>query len=144
VFESSATVCRSSGGVCDVAENCTGSGAACPADAKVSSGTVCRSSAGVCDVAEACDGSSDACPADVKESSGPSAARRRASCDVAEACDGSTDDCPTDVFESSATVCRSAGGRVRRGGELHGIVGRLSVRCEGELRHGLPLVGGRL
>src|SRR5690349_21925874 len=29
--------CRSSAGACDLAENCTGSGAACPADAKVAS-----------------------------------------------------------------------------------------------------------
>jgi HTH-type transcriptional regulator/antitoxin HigA len=33
VFVASTTECRASGGVCDVAENCTGTGAACPADA---------------------------------------------------------------------------------------------------------------
>ena len=43
-----------SAGVCDPAETCTGSSAACPADAK--STAVCRASAGVCDVAENCDG----------------------------------------------------------------------------------------
>jgi len=47
--------------VCDVAEFCTGSGAACPVDAK--STGVCRSSAGVCDVAESCDGVNTGCPA---------------------------------------------------------------------------------
>ena len=64
MFESSATVCRSSAGVCDVAENCTGSGADCPADMFESSATVCRSAAGVCDVAENCTGSGADCPAD--------------------------------------------------------------------------------
>jgi hypothetical protein len=33
VFVSSSTVCRSAAGVCDVAESCTGSAAACPSDA---------------------------------------------------------------------------------------------------------------
>jgi hypothetical protein len=56
-FASSATVCRSSTGICDVAENCTGSSVACPADAFASSATTCRSAAGVCDLAENCTGS---------------------------------------------------------------------------------------
>ena len=53
-----------SAGVCDVAESCTGSRAACPADGFVPAGTVCRASAGVCDVAESCTGCAAACPAD--------------------------------------------------------------------------------
>jgi hypothetical protein len=50
--------------VCDVAENCTGSGPNCPANAFQPSATVCRSAVGVCDIAENCTGSSAACPAD--------------------------------------------------------------------------------
>jgi hypothetical protein len=63
-FAPSSTVCRSSAGICDVAETCTGSGAACPADAFQPSSTVCRSAAGACDLVEQCTGSSAACPAD--------------------------------------------------------------------------------
>ena len=75
-------------GVCDVAENCTGSSAACPADAKTRSGPVCRASAGVCDVAEACDGSSAACPADAFAPTSVVCRSAAGVCDVAESCTG--------------------------------------------------------
>jgi hypothetical protein len=66
VFLSNATVCRAAvAGGCDVAENCTGSSAVCPADAVRAAGTSCRASAGVCDAAEVCTGASNACPIDV-------------------------------------------------------------------------------
>jgi hypothetical protein len=42
LFASSATQCRGSAGICDVAENCTGSSATCPGDSFVASTTVCR------------------------------------------------------------------------------------------------------
>ena len=77
--QSSATVCRGSAGVCDVAENCTGSSAACPADAFASSATVCRGSAGVCDVAENCTGSSAAVRPTPSSRRRPCAAARPAS-----------------------------------------------------------------
>ncbi len=64
-FQSATTPCRVSAGVCDVAESCTGSGAACPTDVFAASTTPCRVSAGVCDVAESCTGSGPNCPADV-------------------------------------------------------------------------------
>ena len=75
----SATVCRPSAGVCDVAENCTGSSAdlsrptrSCPPRRSVAA------SAGVCDVAENCTGSAAACPSRrVRRARRPSAARRR-------------------------------------------------------------------
>jgi cysteine-rich repeat protein len=51
-FEPSTTVCRSSAGVCDLAETCTGSSGTCPADAK--STAVCRPSVGVCDLGKLC------------------------------------------------------------------------------------------
>src|SRR6185436_19392199 len=63
-FSSTSTVCRPGAGVCDVAENCTGSSAACPGDGFASTSTTCRPSAGVCDVAENCTGSGAACPGD--------------------------------------------------------------------------------
>ena len=58
--------CRASAGVCDVAENCTGSSA----PVRRTPSRRARPSAApprVCDLAEHCTGSSTACPADVKE-----------------------------------------------------------------------------
>jgi hypothetical protein len=107
-FRGAGQVCRTSGGVCDVAETCTGSSATCPADGFASAATVCRASGGVCDLAENCTGSTAACPAD-----GKSTAVCRASagvCDVAESCDGVGNNCPGDGFVSSATVCRGLAG----------------------------------
>ena len=56
------TECRSSSGVCDVAENCTGTSPDCPPDAVKPVGTECRAAAGTCDTAEVCDGAGGACP----------------------------------------------------------------------------------
>src|SRR5205807_5129119 len=61
-------ICRPSAGICDVAENCTGSSAGCPSDAFQPSSTQCRAAAGACDVAENCTGSSANCPADAVRS----------------------------------------------------------------------------
>jgi len=36
------TVCRASTGVCDAAENCTGTSGSCPTDQFATAGTVCR------------------------------------------------------------------------------------------------------
>ena len=59
--EVKATVCRSSAGECDLAESCTGAGAACPTDAK--STDECRAGNDECDAAESCDGVGNDCPA---------------------------------------------------------------------------------
>jgi hypothetical protein len=61
----STTVCRSSAGVCDVADNCTGTTDVCPTDVFKPSSTVCRSAAGDCDAVENCTGSAASCPADL-------------------------------------------------------------------------------
>jgi len=58
-FKSSSTVCRESNGVCDVAENCTGSSATCPANSYQQQGTDC----GIC---AACDGQGS-CVADLTQ-----------------------------------------------------------------------------
>src|SRR5262249_30809316 len=84
-FRASGQACRTTAGVCDVQETCTGSAATCPTDLFATSG-VCRPSGGVCDPAESCNGSGPNCPADTKSTS-----QCRASagvCDVAENCDG--------------------------------------------------------
>src|SRR5204863_215353 len=100
----SSTVCRASAGVCDPAESCTGSSAACPADALASSSTVCRASAGVCDPAESCTGSSAACPADALA---PSSTVCRAAAGGCDAVAGQT--CPSDAKKTSGTVCTDDG-----------------------------------
>jgi len=108
-FKSVGTTCREADGICDVAEVCSGSSAACPADGVKPNTEVCQASAGVCDPAEYCDGSTKTCPTDLK-----STAQCRASagdCDVAEFCDGSTNDCPTDVFKPNTEVCRDSAGQ---------------------------------
>lgn len=102
-FSSSAVVCRSSAGPCDVAEACTGSSAACPGDSFASSITICRAAAGPCDIAESCTGASAACPADTK-----SVAECRAAtgdCDLAEFCDGVNNTCPADAFVADGQAC---------------------------------------
>ncbi len=63
----SATLCRASGGDCDLEERCTGSGSECPGDGKSTS--ECRVG-GVCDPEEICDGVSDDCPDDVVTDAG--------------------------------------------------------------------------
>jgi len=104
-----AALCRSSAGVCDVAETCTGSTTSCPPDGFASTGTVCRTLAGVCDTVEMCSGSTALCPADIFATS--SVCRASAGvCDVAESCTGSTASCPADDFVVSGTGCRESAG----------------------------------
>jgi cysteine-rich repeat protein len=100
--------CRASAGSCDVAESCDGVGDDCPADAFVPASVECRAAAGVCDAAESCTGTGAACPADAK-----STAQCRASagsCDVAESCDGVGDACPADAFAPASVECRPSTG----------------------------------
>jgi hypothetical protein len=107
---SAGRVCRPSAGVCDVAETCTGTSAACPADGFAPATTVCRPASGVCDVEERCTGTSAACPADGFL---PATTECRASagvCDVAERCTGTSAACPADYFAPATTVCRASVG----------------------------------
>lgn len=107
-YASVATLCRASTGVCDPAENCTGTGS-CPADQLTSAGTQCRASAGVCDPAEACTGLDAQCPVDAKSTA---VCRPVADvCDVAESCDGLANECPTDGFEPATLECRPTAGQ---------------------------------
>ena len=132
--------CRAAAGICDVAEDCTGSSTVCPADVFESSSTPCRPDAGECDLAENCTGSSAACPADAKKPNGTACTNDgnpcssdqcngtsdtcqhpagnagavcRASagvCDVQETCTGASTVCPPDGFASSSTECRGSNG----------------------------------
>ena len=106
----SGTECRAVAGDCDVAETCTGTSAACPADAFLSMGTSCRAVAGDCDVAEACTGTGAACPVDGFVASGTECRATAGICDAAETCSGSSAACPADGFLASGTSCRAASG----------------------------------
>src|SRR5205814_712407 len=109
-FSSTATVCRSSAGICDPAENCTGASAACPGDTLSGTSTVCRASAGICDPAELCTGTSGPCPSDTLSSSSTVCRASAGSCDPAELCTGTSGPCPSDTLSSSSTVCRASAG----------------------------------
>ncbi len=109
-FQPATTQCRASAGVCDVAESCTGSSAACPSDGFVAATTTCRASAGVCDVAESCTGGSAACPSDGFVAATTTCRASAGDCDVAESCSGSSAACPAEGFKSATTTCRASTG----------------------------------
>ncbi|MBU6283188.1 hypothetical protein KGQ64_13175, partial [bacterium] len=139
-FESAATVCRPSQGICDTAESCTGASGTCPVDVVAPAGTSCRVSTGECDPPEACTGSSGACPVDSKSPAGTACTSdgnactadqcdgtnaacqhppgnagtvcrtSTGPCDVVEVCTGSSATCPNDGVAPSGTVCRAPAG----------------------------------
>ncbi|HEY6560945.1 MAG TPA: hypothetical protein VI072_26900 [Polyangiaceae bacterium] len=95
------TVCRASGGVCDVAETCEGT--RCPSDGKVTAGTTCGTDDNPCTV-DQCDGTSNGC----QHPAGNSGTVCRAAlgeCDQAEACDGKATTCPPNDFKTQGTTC---------------------------------------
>jgi hypothetical protein len=107
--------------VCDVAESCTGTGAACPADSVAGAFVECRPSAGPCDVAENCNGVAVACPADSFQPSTTVCRAAAGVCDLAENCTGSGAACPANGFQSSTTVCRPSGGVCDQGESCNGV-----------------------
>ena len=56
-------ICRASAGVCDAAETCTGSAAACPANQLQPATFTCRAASSACDSPELCTGTDTSCPA---------------------------------------------------------------------------------
>jgi hypothetical protein len=100
----SGTVCRASAEVCDIAETCAGSGAACPTDSFLSSSTECGAAVGDCDVSDFCTGSSAACPADAIRPNGYVCAVEPGQCDADDTCDGTTKTC-NEVYAISGTTC---------------------------------------
>ena len=91
--------------VCDIAENCTGGGAACPVDGFEPNTTVCRGAVDVCDAVENCTGAGAACPADAPENTTVVCRPATGQCDVDENCDGVLSSCPADLFVPAATPC---------------------------------------
>lgn len=107
-FRTIGSTCRPVAGGCDIAEVCTGSSGACPADGFEPNGVLCRASVGVCDVDDFCTGTSAACT-DTTVAPGTECRAAAGICDVAEACNGSPL-CPSDSFQSAATICRPSVG----------------------------------
>src|SRR5207249_3452910 len=99
------TVCRAAVGGCDIAETCTGTSTACPADAIQPAGAVCRAAAGVCDVAETRDGVTTACPADALKASGTTCTDDGNVC-TTDACNGTSTTC-THPAGNAGAVCRA-------------------------------------
>ncbi|MBN1774043.1 MAG: hypothetical protein JXB32_22480 [Deltaproteobacteria bacterium] len=64
IYDPAGTVCRAAAGACDIAETCSGTASACPADAFRPATRVCRAATGDCDLAENCTGTVAACPSD--------------------------------------------------------------------------------
>jgi cysteine-rich repeat protein len=84
-FVAAGTSCRAAGGVCDVAETCTGSSSVCPVDVRSTGG--CRPAASACDVAESCDGVHTDCPEDGYQPDGASC-NDGIGCTTADQCSG--------------------------------------------------------
>ncbi len=105
-LKSSTTQCRAANGQCDVAESCTGTSAACPADGFASATTACvgASNGGDCDGTDSCLGSANTC-VDGFQSSTTQCRAADGQCDVAESCTGSSGACPANGFASATTAC---------------------------------------
>ncbi len=138
-FHAPGTECRASAGQCDVPEQCTGLGGACPADQHVGdgspcsgqdagpcagqdtcaggvcteqflgAGTTCRNASGDCDVAEMCCGDSPACPVDAFLGTSEVCREAAGACDLEETCTGFLAACPADALVPSTVECRAAG-----------------------------------
>jgi choice-of-anchor A domain-containing protein len=109
-MEPSTKVCRNAAGMCDIAEQCTGSSVSCPFDTYQPSTTVCRVPAGICDIQEKCTGSSATCPNDQFKPSTTVCRSSVADCDETEMCTGNEASCPNDAYSPSTKVCRNAAG----------------------------------
>jgi cysteine-rich repeat protein len=96
-FESTATVCRAAAGVCDVAESCTGTSAACPFNQFKSSSTACTDDSNVC-TDDKCNGSGTC-----------THAANTASCNDGFYCNG-TDTCSGGACGHAGNPCPGADG----------------------------------
>src|SRR5207253_284650 len=123
VVQAAGSTCRDSAGQCDVAETCSGTSGACPADGFASSSTHCTgaSQSGACDdnAADHCTGSGNAC-VDVFQAAGYTCRDSVGQCDVAETCSGTSGACPADGFASSSTHCTGASQSGACGAEARG------------------------
>jgi hypothetical protein len=87
------TICRPCASIpcdCDVAETCTGTSPACPADGYAASSVQCRPAVGECDVAENCTGSGPNCPENAFQPNGTICTSDGLFCDGVESCQAGT------------------------------------------------------
>src|SRR5207249_1705554 len=107
-FQTSSVTCRADAGQCDVAETCTGTSGACPADAFEANTVACTgaSQGGTCDddAADRCSGTANTC-VDGFQASSVTCRADAGQCDVAETCTGTSGACPADAFEPNTVGC---------------------------------------
>jgi hypothetical protein len=77
-----------------VADTCSGTAAACPADRLAPAGQTCRAKADLCDVAEVCSGASATCPADGFVAAGTVCRPAGNVCELPGLCSGAGAVCP--------------------------------------------------
>jgi RHS repeat-associated protein len=105
-LKTAGTVCRAAAGECDVADACTGTSGACPADAKVANGTSCTDRTwGDCSRAACMNGVCD----QTAGSPMPAGTQCRwvSECGGNAYCDGTTRVCP-DSYQPAGTACTPA------------------------------------
>jgi len=109
-FRASTFECRAAAGLCDKAEQCSGTSADCPVNTFEPAGVECRAAVGVCDRAEVCAGGTASCPKDEFQASSVVCRAKAGACDVAENCTGSSGACPRDAFLPTGRECRASAG----------------------------------
>ncbi|EQC30629.1 hypothetical protein SDRG_11684 [Saprolegnia diclina VS20] len=112
VYLPSTAVCRASKGECDLAETCSGTSSACPADGFAGVTTQCTGTCngGLCDDQDYCDGKGKC--VDKFKPSTEVCRTADGACDVAETCTGSSSSCPANKYATTSVPCtgKSNGG----------------------------------
>ena len=105
-FLAATTICRADAGQCDVAESCTGTSGACPANGFQAATTTCvgTSNGGACDGADSCSGTANTC-VDGFLTATTTCRASAGQCDVAESCTGTSGACPANAFQTATTAC---------------------------------------
>src|SRR6185295_16446198 len=107
-FQQNMAARRAAARQCDVAENCTGSSGACPANLFEPNTTACTgaSQSGGCDddANDRCSGTANTCDEAFRANTVECRAEA-GQCDVAENCTGSSGACPANLFEPNTTAC---------------------------------------
>ncbi|MEM9864487.1 MAG: hypothetical protein AAF938_23000 [Myxococcota bacterium] len=104
------TLCRASGGLCDIEEVCDGDSTECPAQTFQPDTTICRPATDSCDADELCTGSSAVCPSDAFLPSTTVCRAAAGVCDREETCSGSGPSCPADAVQPNTVTCRISAG----------------------------------
>src|SRR5262249_18518477 len=99
------TTCRPATGECDLAESCTGTSGACPADAlkPTATSSTGTSNGGPGDATDSCDGAGHC--VDGYQPATTTGRPATGECELAESCRGTSGACPADAFKPSTTSC---------------------------------------